>query len=186
MNKEKHSLLYSITIRGSLLIEISPYLKRDFWYKRSKFWKWHCLRKNGSRIKTPSSKSLWLILASFCWKKNVLLIIKNALTNLILVPDFVETIDHHRCCVLYGPPCINFLISKVLQFLCISWFFFLKSVLTLIPIQPFIYLFLFIYLLLLLLFYFIIIIIFFFFFFLGGLFLAYSSPWTKFYTLDLI
>ena len=40
---------------GELLKEISPYLKRDFWYKRSKFWKWHCLRKNGSRIKTPSS-----------------------------------------------------------------------------------------------------------------------------------
>ena len=28
-----------------LLKEILPYLKRDFWYKRSKFWKWHCLRK---------------------------------------------------------------------------------------------------------------------------------------------
>ena len=30
---------------GDLLKEIPPYLKRDFWYKRSKFWKWHCLRK---------------------------------------------------------------------------------------------------------------------------------------------
>ena len=36
-------------------------------------------QKNGSRIKTPSSKSL--ILVSFCRKRNVLLI--NALTNLI-------------------------------------------------------------------------------------------------------
>ena len=36
-------------------------------------------QKNGSRIKTPSSKSL--IFVSFCWKKNVLLL--NALTNLI-------------------------------------------------------------------------------------------------------
>ena len=35
--------------------------------------------KNGSRIKMPSSESL--ILVSFCWKKNFLLI--NALTNLI-------------------------------------------------------------------------------------------------------
>ena len=30
---------------GELLKESPPYLKRDFWYKRSKFWKWHCLRK---------------------------------------------------------------------------------------------------------------------------------------------
>ena len=30
---------------GELLKEIPPYLKRDFWYKRSKFWKLHCLRK---------------------------------------------------------------------------------------------------------------------------------------------
>ena len=30
---------------GELLKEISPYLKRDFWYKRRKFWKLHCLRK---------------------------------------------------------------------------------------------------------------------------------------------
>ena len=30
---------------GELLKEIPPYLKRDFWYKRNKFWKWHCLRK---------------------------------------------------------------------------------------------------------------------------------------------
>ena len=36
-------------------------------------------QKNGSRIKTPSSKSL--ILVSFCWKKYFLRI--NALTNLI-------------------------------------------------------------------------------------------------------
>ena len=36
-------------------------------------------QKNGSRIKTPSSKSL--ILVSFCWKTNVLLI--NLLTNFI-------------------------------------------------------------------------------------------------------
>ena len=30
---------------GELLKEIPPYFKRDFWYKRSKFWKWHYLRK---------------------------------------------------------------------------------------------------------------------------------------------
>ena len=65
---------------GELLKEIPPYLKHDFWYKRSKFWKWHCLRKIAlDRVKTPSSKSL--ILVSFCWENNVLLI--NALTNLI-------------------------------------------------------------------------------------------------------
>ena len=30
---------------GKALKEIPHYLNRDFWYKRSKFWKWHCLRK---------------------------------------------------------------------------------------------------------------------------------------------
>ena len=53
--------------------------ERDFWYKRSEFWKWQLTQKNCSKIKTPSSKSL--ILVSFCWKKNVLLI--TVLTNLI-------------------------------------------------------------------------------------------------------
>ena len=64
---------------GELLKEIPPYLKRDFWYKRSKFLKLTLPQKNCSRIKTPSSKSLILVL--FCWKKDVLLI--NALTDLI-------------------------------------------------------------------------------------------------------
>ena len=30
---------------GKALKEIPPYLNRDFWYKRSTFWKWHCFRK---------------------------------------------------------------------------------------------------------------------------------------------
>ena len=55
---------------GELLKEIPPYLKRAFWYKRSKLWKLHRLKKFAqNRIKTPSSKSL--ILVSFCRKKNV-------------------------------------------------------------------------------------------------------------------
>ena len=56
-------------------------------------------QKNGSGIKTPSSNSL--ILESFCWKKNVLLI--NALTN--LVPDFFEISDqvlHSLWATLYN------------------------------------------------------------------------------------
>ena len=64
---------------GKALTEIPHDLNRDFWYKRSKFWKLHCFRKYGSRIKTPSSKSL--ILVSFYWKKTFLRIY--ALTNLI-------------------------------------------------------------------------------------------------------
>ena len=53
---------------GELLKEIPPYLKHGFWYKRSKYLKLITLpQKNGSRIKTPSSKSL--ILVSFCRKK---------------------------------------------------------------------------------------------------------------------
>ena len=53
---------------GELLKEIPPYLRRDFWYKRCTIWKWHCLWKNFSRIKTPSSKVT--ILVSSCWKTN--------------------------------------------------------------------------------------------------------------------
>ena len=45
-------------------------------------------QKNGSRIKTPSLKSL--ILVSFCWKKNVVLI--NALTNLIESLIFLKVV----------------------------------------------------------------------------------------------
>ena len=30
---------------GKALKEIPHYLNRDFWYKRSTFWKWHCFRK---------------------------------------------------------------------------------------------------------------------------------------------
>ena len=41
--------LYYVTLQcynpGELLKEIPPYLNLDFWYKRSKFWKLHCLRK---------------------------------------------------------------------------------------------------------------------------------------------
>ena len=44
----KRSIHY-ITLKhynpGELLKEIQPDLKYDFWYKRSKFLKWHCLRK---------------------------------------------------------------------------------------------------------------------------------------------
>ena len=64
---------------GELLREIPPYLKRDFWYKKEQILKMTLPPKNGPRINTPLSKSL--ILVSFCWEKNVLLL--NALTNLI-------------------------------------------------------------------------------------------------------
>ena len=30
---------------GKALKEFPHYLNRDFWYRRSKFWKWHCFRK---------------------------------------------------------------------------------------------------------------------------------------------
>ena len=44
------------------------YVNCDFWDRSGKFGKWHCLRKNGHRIQTPSSKLM--ILVSSCWKKN--------------------------------------------------------------------------------------------------------------------
>ena len=63
---------------GELLREIPPYLNVTFDTKGANIEK-DIDSENGSKIKTPSSKSL--ILVSFCWKKNVLLI--TALTNLI-------------------------------------------------------------------------------------------------------
>ena len=49
-------------------------------------------QKNGSRIKTPSSKSL--ILVSFCRRKNVLFI--NALTNFISTMFTLANLNHAR------------------------------------------------------------------------------------------
>ena len=60
-------------------------------------------QKNCSRVKTPSSKSL--ILVSFCWKKNVLLI--NALTNFDLVSDFFEISDRIGVAFFLGHPVYN-------------------------------------------------------------------------------
>ena len=64
---------------GELLKEILPYLKRGLLIQKEPILKMALPQRNVSRIKTPSSKSL--ILVSFCWKKNVLLI--NAFTDLI-------------------------------------------------------------------------------------------------------
>ena len=50
----KRSIHYVILQRcnpGELLKEIPPYLKRDFWYKRSEFWKWHWLSKMALKSK---------------------------------------------------------------------------------------------------------------------------------------
>ena len=38
-------IVHALYDPGELLKEIPPDLKRDFWYKRSKCWKWHCLGK---------------------------------------------------------------------------------------------------------------------------------------------
>ena len=75
----KRSIHYvTITIGGSYSKKFLPTSNVTFDTKGANFEN-DTVSKNGSRIKTPSSKSL--ILVSFCWKKNVLLI--NALTNLI-------------------------------------------------------------------------------------------------------
>ena len=41
--------IYYVTLQcynpGKAPKEIPPSLNRDFWYRRSKFWKWHCFRK---------------------------------------------------------------------------------------------------------------------------------------------
>ena len=79
MNKEKHSLCNSAVLQYGEGIQRNSSLPQ-LWLliQKKQNLKWHCFRKNGSRIKTPSSKSL--ILVSFCWKKDFLRIY--ALTNL--------------------------------------------------------------------------------------------------------
>ena len=50
----KRSIHYVILQRynpGKALKEIPPYLNRDFWYKRSTFWKCHCFRKMALKSK---------------------------------------------------------------------------------------------------------------------------------------
>ena len=64
---------------GKLLKEIPAYLKTWLLIQKEQILKITLPQKNGSRIKTPSSKSL--ILVSLCRKKNVLF--NNALINLI-------------------------------------------------------------------------------------------------------
>ena len=41
---------------GKALKEIHPYLNRDFWNKRSKFWKWHCFRRMALKSKRLHQK----------------------------------------------------------------------------------------------------------------------------------
>ena len=60
------------------------------------------LKKNGHRIKTPSSK--FTILVSSCWE--FFFIRNNAHNFFILSLVFLEIIDR-KCCILSGPPCIS-------------------------------------------------------------------------------
>ena len=80
MNKEKHSLHNFAALQSRGATQRNSSLPQT-WLLIQKEWilKMTFTQINGSKIKTPSSKSL--ILVSFCWKKNVLLI--TALTNLI-------------------------------------------------------------------------------------------------------
>ena len=86
---------------GKALIGIPHYLNRDFWYKRSKFWKWHCFRKMALESKRLHQNH-W----SWCHfpGKRIFYTFMHSLID--LVPDFFE-INDHRCCILSGPPCID-------------------------------------------------------------------------------
>ena len=77
MNKEKHLLRNFAALQSGGATQRNSSLPQTWLLEQ--ILKMTLPQKNGSRIKTPSSKSL--ILVSFCWKKNVLLI--NVLTNLI-------------------------------------------------------------------------------------------------------
>ena len=78
MNKEKRSLYVTLQCYnpGKLL-------------KFLKFWKWHCLRKHGSRIKTPSLK--WLVYRSRCYfaGKRIFYALMHSLIWFTVVPDLI-------------------------------------------------------------------------------------------------
>ena len=82
MNKEKHSLHnFEALQSGGATQRNSSLPQTGLLIQKEQILKMTLPQKNGSRIKTPSSKSL--IWVSFCWEKYVLLI--NALTNSILL-----------------------------------------------------------------------------------------------------
>ena len=66
IKRSNHYVILQHYNPGELLKEIPPYLERDFWYKRSKFWKWHCLRKIALESKRLHQNPYSL---SFCWKR---------------------------------------------------------------------------------------------------------------------
>ena len=81
VNKEKHSLCNFAALQSGGATQRNSSLPQTWLLiQKEQILKMTLPQKNCSRIKTPSSKSL--ILLSFGWKKNVLLI--NALTNFIL------------------------------------------------------------------------------------------------------
>ena len=89
MNKEKDSLRNFAVLQSGmeLLKEIPPYLNRDFWYKRSKFLKLHCLSKMALESKCLHQNHWsWCHFAFIKLKECTTHVI--ALANLILVPDF--------------------------------------------------------------------------------------------------
>ena len=51
MKRSIHYVILQHDTLGELLKEIPPYLRCDFWYKRSEFWKWHWLRKMALKSK---------------------------------------------------------------------------------------------------------------------------------------
>ena len=80
VNKEKHSLRNFAALQSGEATQRNSSLPQTWLLiQKEHNLKMTLPQKNCSRIKTPSSKSL--ILVSFCWKKNVLLI--NALTKMI-------------------------------------------------------------------------------------------------------
>ena len=95
-----HYITLQCYIRGELLKEIPPYLNRDFWYKRSKFWKWHCLRKMALESKRLHQNNWsW---CHFVGKR----ILYTLMHSLIWFSPWFEMSDR-RCPVLSGPPCIT-------------------------------------------------------------------------------
>ena len=103
MNKEKHSLRnFAALESGGATQRNSSLPQTGLLIQKVQILIMTLPQKNGSRIKTPSSKLT--ILVSFCWEKNF---IRNNAHNLfILSLVFLKIIDRN-CCILSGPPCIT-------------------------------------------------------------------------------
>ena len=94
-----HYVTAALEPRGAT--QRNSYLRRDFWYKGSKFWKWHCLR-----IMALEAKRLHQNSRSLCHLAGKRILYANNAHNFsILSLVFLKLlIIDRKCCIFLGHP----------------------------------------------------------------------------------